>query len=430
MQKLLKSFNNEVKSYDKFLLLLILSLPFLLSISIFIADLVGSIAAITLMFIYFKKKIYFFESIKKEIIIFVIFYFVILISLLNTDYFKISFLASFFYFRYFLVSLSIFYLLKKYEFLIKLFYYVILFSFLFVIFDAFIQYIFGSNLIGYDYPHKGYPNVMKIMTGFFNDEKKLGSYLVRFLPLVLSLAYLNKSKDRSILLIMCFFASSIYLSSERTALFYFILIFGFYFFISKKKGMAFFIIILLSITLLNTNSLLKNKYTRYTLDQMGIINIKDNKLNSFNQFKLYSEEHENFIHTALIIFKENIYFGSGIKTFYTKCSELKIKHKRINKCSTHPHSTYPQILSEIGIFGFLIIFLLLSYIIFSIVKLLYYIMRESNGGKYIPIYFISVGILINIFPLTPSGNFFNNWLSLVLFYSLGFFIFLNKKISS
>ena len=49
MQKLLKSFNNEVKSYDKFLLLLILSLPFLLSISIFIADLVASIAAVTLI---------------------------------------------------------------------------------------------------------------------------------------------------------------------------------------------------------------------------------------------------------------------------------------------------------------------------------------------------------------------------------------------
>ena len=427
MQKLLKSFNNEVKSYDKFLLLLILSLPFLLSISIFIADLVASIAAVTLIFIYTKKKIYFFESIKKEIIIFVIFYFIILISLLNTDYFKISFLASFFYFRYFLISLSIFYLLEKYDFLIKLFYYVILFSFLFVIFDAFIQYIFGSNLIGYDYPDRGVLGNMKIMTSFFNDEKKLGSYLVRFLPLVLSLAYLNKSKDRSILLINCFFASSIYLSSERTALFYFIVIFGFYFFISKKKVMIFFTIILLSIALLNMNSLLKKKYTSYTFDQMGIINIKENKLNSFNQFKMYSEEHENFIHTALIIFKENIYFGSGIKSFYQKCSELKIKHKRINKCSTHPHSTYPQVLSEIGIFGFLIILLVLGYIIYNILKLFYYIVKGPDRNKYIPIYFISIGVLISIFPLTPSGNFFNNWISLVLFYSLGFFIFLNKK---
>ena len=35
---------------------------------------------------------------------------------------------------------------------------------------------------------------MSYITSFFDDEKKLGSYLVRFLPLLLSLIYFNKQK--------------------------------------------------------------------------------------------------------------------------------------------------------------------------------------------------------------------------------------------
>ena len=42
-------------------------------------------------------------------------------------------------------------------------------------------------------------------------------------------------------------------------------------------------------------------------------------------------------------------------------------------------------------------------------------------------------IFINIWPLAPTGNFFNNWLSIFYFYPIGFYLFFNsvneKKIS-
>ena len=43
-------------------------------------------------------------------------------------------------------------------------------------------------------------------------------------------------------------------------------------------------------------------------------------------------------------------------------------------------------------------------------------------------YFLNLGIIINLFPLIPSGNFFNNWLSLIMFYPLGYWFFINQKI--
>ena len=42
-------------------------------------------------------------------------------------------------------------------------------------------------------------------------------------------------------------------------------------------------------------------------------------------------------------------------------------------------------------------------------------------------------IFINIWPIAPSGNFFNNWLSMIYFYPVGFYLYFKsynaKKIS-
>ena len=42
-------------------------------------------------------------------------------------------------------------------------------------------------------------------------------------------------------------------------------------------------------------------------------------------------------------------------------------------------------------------------------------------------YFLNLGIIINLFPFIPSGNFFNNWLSLIMFYPLGYWLFINQE---
>ena len=81
--------------------------------------------------------------------------------------------------------------------------------------------------------------------------------------------------------------------------------------------------------------------------------------------RYFSKEHEDLALTAFTIFKDNYLNGTGIKTFHDVCNLYKLNEKKKNisyldylnrnnkiTCSTHPHSTYLQILSEIGIFGF------------------------------------------------------------------------------
>ena len=435
MGEFYRNFNEKIEFVDKFLLILIILVPFLLATSIFLADLACSISGIILIYIFFKKKIIFFRIIRTEIILMVAFYLIIIISLLFTKYFEHSFLASFFYFRYFLVSLSIFYLLKKYDFFITIFSYSLMFTILIVLMDALIQYFYGSNLFGYDWPGRGKEDSFKYITSFFNDEKKLGSYLVRFLPLLLAVIYWRERKKNDLLSVslILLVGMIIFLTSERTALTLYFIVCTFYFFISKNKFKFISCIILIFACLFYTHPMLKAKFIKFTMSQLqgNYSNLKDN--NGIN-LRYYSYEHENLVYTSIKIFQENFLIGSGVKSFQLACFDLKKdklkqidKNKRQNKlvCSTHPHSTYFHILSDVGIFGFMLALYVLYYVILTYYK--HFVMVCKKNEINISYYFVNLGVLISIFPLIPSGNIFNNWISLILFYIIGFWLFLKKK---
>ena len=418
---------------DKILILNISLIPLSLAISIFFADFLASLTGIILICLFFfKKNLEIFRTIKKEIFFFLFFYLIILISFTLTNFKNESFLASFFYFRYFLLSLSIFYLLKKYTFFLKIICYSVYVSIAIVLFDSLIQYFFGVNLIGYERVGAFDSPDMLYLTGFFNDEKKLGSYLVRFLPLLLSLIYFTKNKISVAyeLIILSFLAFVIFLSSERTALFLLFLIFLFYFLMFNKKFYFLLFIISLWGTLFYTFSetRLVKKYVNFTLQQIGIDFLISKNENQNKLIRYYSEEHENLTYTGLIIFKENYFFGSGVKTFYQKCDKLKkdkiIKsNKRNNKlvCSTHAHNTYIQILSEVGFFGFLLIIFLFIKVFYKNLIMIFKKKKDNLDKAY---FFINLSLIINLWPLIPSGSFFNNWMCLMMFFPLGFWLYI------
>ena len=444
MQELCKNFKKEVEFIDKFLLLLIISIPFLLAVSIFLADFASSIAGIILIYVLFKKKNYFFKKIKTEIIFMVIFYLIILTSLLFTEYFKVSFLASFFYFRYLLLSLTIYYLLMKYDFFIKIFSYSLIFTMLIVLMDALIQYFIGKNLFGYTLGGVTAGNdILQLnpVTGFFNEEKKIGSYLVRFLPLTLAVIHWHTKNMKNILSVslLLFTGSIIFLSTERTALFLFFIIVIACLLITKYKLKFISLLILIFTLLAVTNPVHTTKYTKFTISQILDAHQESelDEKRTMSSVKFYSSEHENLVFTSIKIFEENFLFGSGVKTFYHECHNLKknkfkelASNQRNNKliCSTHPHNTYFQILSDIGIFGFILGLYVLCHIILIYCKFIIKIYKNDKIN--ISYYFINLGVLISIFPLVPSGNIFNNWISLILFYLLGFWLFIKKDLNS
>ena len=64
-------------------------------------------------------------------------------------------------------------------------------------------------------------------------------------------------------------------------------------------------------------------------------------------------------------------FIMSVKILKKKSNEKKNKRNNKLVCSTHPHNTYVQILSEIGIFGFILISYLFIKILINNIKIIF-----------------------------------------------------------
>ena len=148
---------------------------------------------------------------------------------------------------------------------------------------------------------------------------------------------------------------------------------------------------------------------------------------NFREFYLFRKLDE-----GLYTYKfPNIFYGIYVKhnDFVRKGDALGFNYEFSNGCNTHPHNIYFEFISELGLIGltFLLIgFFYILYNIFITLKKIYFRKNINNNSAFL---FSLVGILISIFPLFPSGSFFNNWLSSIFYFNIGFLIFFQKKIN-
>jgi O-antigen ligase len=426
----MNSFDLKILKYTSYLFYLI---PIFLVNTILIADL--SVVLIDIIFLYlvikYKKYSYFNNNYFK---IYLLFYTLITIRSLFSENIFLSLSASIFYLRFGLFALATYFFLERNSSLVKNLRNLFLIILLILFIDTVYQFFFGKNIIGMQYRFTNDNNFR--LTSFFGDKGVLGSYVSRFFPLIISLFFFdqkNKITNSNIFLITLVIIISlllVILSGERTSLLLLILVFLLIFLTSNgglKKIFGFSLVAAVIITtlLINFDNRIKHRVVDSTYGQLGLNSTE-------KRIYIFGPVYEGHFKVAYKMFSENPIFGKGVKMFRDFCNKPE-NYINETACTTHPHNVFVQILAETGLIGFIFIFSLFIIVIKILLTNFYrsfilaaintnHISSNFNNAKIC----LLIAIFISISPFNPSGNFFNNWLSIIYFYPIGFLIYLDK----
>lgn len=401
--------------------LLIVLLPIFLITGPFLPDL--SISLCSLLFLinsitnFDKMKKYYFNSF---FYIFLIFWIILIISSALSSYPLYSLQTSLAYIRFVFFSLSLWFILDLNPKIINFIFYSLLLSFGILVFDGFFQFFYKKNILGQVL-------INNRVSSFFGDELVLGSYLSRLYPMLWGIfLYLNLYKNQKIIFFFIFFYLLIdvliFLSGERVAFFYLNLFSFLIIFLSNTcKIYRIQITVLSIIVILIISNLFPDTGERVfhnTYNQF----ISKQQTGEQKKINIFSIEHENHYKSAIKMFADNKIFGIGPKLFRKHCEEPRYVISK-ESCSTHPHNTYIQLLSESGIIGFAIIL----FIFLKIIQILFYqLFKKKNKLSDFQISLL-ISILISLWPLAPSGNFFGNWLNIIYFFPVGILLWSSQN---
>ena len=271
------------------------------------------------------------------------------------------------------------------------------FTFLIISFDLLFEFIFGFNTLGYVSPFPGR------LSGFLNDELKIGHYYSAFI--LFSLTYIYYNHKNYLLTFLCafFFIFIAFIIGERANFIKALLIFIIFYFIFDKKFLIrkiFFFLFFCTVIIFASFKIDAVKVRFWDQFLKPVINTSN--------FKEYINTTQYGAHydTAIKIFYNYPLFGSGIKTFRNESS--KDSYKSYNsfmdqkRWATHPHQVHFEFLSETGIFGYLAFLIFFLYTIGISIK--YYIISKDLY-QLSAILFISITLL----PILPSGSFFTTY---------------------
>jgi O-antigen ligase len=380
----------------------------------FVPDLIISIFALFFLYCVFKDKSFYYFFNKPLIIFFIFCIYCILISIFVAEDMMLSFESSLFYFRVGVFSCFIWYLIDRDKNILTYFYYALVLCFSALVIDGYFQYFTGVNLSGFKFDS---PRI----SSFFDGEKILGSYLSRLFPLLFALFLIKKKQKFEIYFIGLLFILVdvlIFMSGERSAFFFLNLSTVFIIILIKeyqKFRLITFIIAITCIFILSLNSTkLNERMFKGPAQDMGIIK-------SSKETVIFSVGHDSLIRTAYNMFKDQPIFGHGPKMFRVICKDEKYA-TGVTPCGTHPHNFYVQLLAETGIIGFLFLFSALLYVIYIALRQFKSIIFKQKRPLTDYQICLLAGILITLWPFTPNGNFFNNWLMAVYILPVGFYL--------
>ena len=289
---------------------------------------------------------------------------------------------------------------------------------LIVVFDSFIEFSFGKNLLGY-----GDDLYVDRIVSFFKDEPIVGSYLLGFNFIIVGYFfekfYKQNFKLKLVLFLILFIlVGCILITGERSNGIKSIIGLVIFLFlnnkISTKIKISIFLFSLIFVGLIISNSnYLKVRYGQQLFSQLFDNSQRDQFIENNLYLKLYK--------SGLAIFKDNPIFGVGNKNYRvitTKNIEAKINDKYV--LNTHPHQIYIELLSEHGLVGSIILLSIFFYLIFKYLKIIILSRNSIQLGCF-------VYLIINFLPILPSGSFFNDFSSTLFWINLSIMYACNKK---
>ena len=171
----------ELKKLDK-IIYLYLFIPLGIVAGPLIPDLIISLLAFYFIIFYFYK-IFFYIKKYNFLKILTIFCLLNIVTSFFSENIYASLKNSITYLRFpILIILSIYFLKNKIDFF-KYFYLILFATILVVCLDALLQFFYGQIIFGF------VSNSKNRISGLFHDEYILGSYLVRFTPILISLFF-------------------------------------------------------------------------------------------------------------------------------------------------------------------------------------------------------------------------------------------------
>jgi len=268
-----------------------------------------------------------------------------------------------------------------------------------VLLDIIFELIFGHNMIGNTSYMPGR------IASFFGDELVVGAFYHGFVLFFLSYCFLELKPRNNILIFLILGTLLIsFLIGERTnfikSLISVILFVSLAVKINfKKKIGGLTLVLVLIFAFIYFNPAYKLRF----VDQLK-------PLFSINGYSNFLKETQYGAHrnASVKIFKENLYFGVGIKNFRNESPKQKYENKEYKKTdlrqSTHPHQIHHEFLSETGLFGYI------SFLIFIFISLLLGIKNYLKGKNLYQLSSI-IFIIMTLMPILTSGSFLSTFTS-------------------